>query len=48
MMRVIMSDRIVEVQQLRKEFDGTVAVADVSFAIERGEIVGLLGANGAG
>ena len=39
---------IVEVQHLRKEFDGTVAVADVSFTVPRGEIVGLLGANGAG
>jgi len=33
---------------LRKEFSGTVAVADVSFTVARGEIVGLLGANGAG
>jgi ABC-2 type transport system ATP-binding protein len=43
-----MSETIVSVEKLRKEFDGTVAVADVSFAIQRGEIVGLLGANGAG
>ena len=43
-----MSDTIVEVQHLRKEFDGTVAVADLSFSVPRGEIVRLLGANGAG
>ena len=43
-----MSEPIVEVKHLRKEFDGTVAVADVSFSVQRGEIVGLLGANGAG
>jgi len=43
-----MSEAIVEVQHLRKEFNGTVAVADVSFNVQRGEIVGLLGANGAG
>jgi len=43
-----MAERIVEVEHLRKEFKGTVAVADVSFAVTRGEIVGLLGANGAG
>src|SRR2546426_270000 len=43
-----MSDPIVEVQHLRKEFNGTVAVADVSFAVRRGEIVGVLGPNGAG
>ncbi len=39
---------VVEVKNLRKEFDGTTAVADVSFAVERGETVGLLGPNGAG
>ncbi len=43
-----MSDAIVQVEHLRKEFNGTVAVADVSFTVRRGEIVGLLGANGAG
>jgi ABC-2 type transport system ATP-binding protein len=43
-----MSESIVEVHDLRKEFDGTVAVAGVSFSVRRGEIVGLLGANGAG
>jgi len=43
-----MSAMVVEVEHLRKEFDGTVAVADVSFNVRRGEIVGLLGANGAG
>src|SRR5438034_8363339 len=43
-----MSELIVDVQDLRKEFDGTVAVAGVSFSVQRGEIVGLLGANGAG
>ena len=43
-----MAETIVGVEHLRKEFDGTVAVADVSFSVRRGEIVGLLGANGAG
>jgi len=43
-----MAETLVEVQHLRKEFDGTVAVADVSFTVQRGEIVGVLGANGAG
>jgi len=43
-----MAETIVEVQHLRKEFDGTVAVADVSFTVPRGEIVGVLGPNGAG
>jgi ABC-2 type transport system ATP-binding protein len=43
-----MSEAIVQVEHLRKEFNGTVAVADVSLTVQRGEIVGLLGANGAG
>ena len=43
-----MSEPIVEVQHLRKEFNGTVAVADISFTVSRGEIVGVLGPNGAG
>jgi ABC-2 type transport system ATP-binding protein len=43
-----MSEPIVSVEHLRKEFDGTVAVADVSFTAQLGEIVGVLGANGAG
>jgi ABC-2 type transport system ATP-binding protein len=43
-----MSEPIVEVQHLHKKFDDTVAVADISFTVERSEIVGLLGANGAG
>ena len=42
---------LIEVHQLSKQYDppdGVVAVDDVSFAIERGEIFSLLGPNGAG
>jgi ABC-2 type transport system ATP-binding protein len=42
---------IVEAKHLRKQYKssaGTVAVKDVSFAIERGEVFSLLGPNGAG
>lgn len=38
----------VSVQNLRKSFDGTPAVRGISFAANRGEILGLLGPNGAG
>ncbi|MCS6845226.1 MAG: ATP-binding cassette domain-containing protein [Caldilineales bacterium] len=38
----------VEVSRLKKAFGATQAVADVSFAVEKGEIFGLLGPNGAG
>ncbi len=38
----------VEVSQLAKRFGDVTAVADVSFAVEPGEIFGLLGPNGAG
>lgn len=40
--------RPVEVSHIFKSFGNTKAVVDVSFAVERGEILGLLGPNGAG
>ena len=43
-----MTEHPIEVQGLRREFDSFVAVRDVSFYVERGEIFGYLGANGAG
>lgn len=39
---------MIEVQALSKYYGGHVAVSSVDFVIERGEIVGLLGLNGAG
>jgi ABC-2 type transport system ATP-binding protein len=39
---------VIEVDRLRKRYDDTVAVDDVSFAVEEGEIFGILGPNGAG
>ena len=41
-------DLLLEVDQVRKQFGGLVAVNDVSFAIRAGDIVGLIGPNGAG
>lgn len=42
------ADTPLEVKNLRKTFDGIVAVDDVSFAVEAGTITGLIGPNGAG
>jgi len=39
---------VIEVQQLHKRYGDTVAVDDVSFAVDEGEIFGILGPNGAG
>jgi ABC-2 type transport system ATP-binding protein len=39
---------IIEVRQLRKTYGTTVAVDDVSFSVQPGEIFGILGPNGAG
>jgi branched-chain amino acid transport system permease protein len=39
---------VLEVQAIRKEFGGLVAVNDITFQIKAGEIVGLIGPNGAG
>ncbi|MVW72480.1 ATP-binding cassette domain-containing protein [Bordetella sp. 15P40C-2] len=41
-------DLVLEVQEIRKEFGGLVAVNDISFDVRAGEIVGLIGPNGAG
>jgi branched-chain amino acid transport system ATP-binding protein len=41
-------DTPLRVENLRKEFGGITAVADASFAVERGSLTGLIGPNGAG
>lgn len=43
-----MSEKILEVKNLAKAYDGLEAVRDISFSIAPGEILGLLGPNGAG
>jgi branched-chain amino acid transport system permease protein len=39
---------VLEVDAIRKEFGGLVAVNDISFKVRAGEIMGLIGPNGAG
>ena len=39
---------VLEVDAIRKEFGGLVAVNDISFKVSSGEIMGLIGPNGAG
>jgi ABC-2 type transport system ATP-binding protein len=41
-------DLMIEVANLTKRYAGHTAVSDISFTVKRGEIVGLLGENGAG
>jgi ABC-2 type transport system ATP-binding protein len=43
-----MSDPIIQVEQLKKVYGDFVAVRDVSFSVDQGEIFGILGPNGAG
>ena len=43
-----MSEPAIRVQHLMRRFGAFVAVSDVSFEVQRGEIFGYLGANGAG
>ena len=43
-----MTDNLIEVTKLRKEFGGLVATNDIDFTIPRGSIVSLIGPNGAG
>jgi ABC-2 type transport system ATP-binding protein len=43
-----MMEQIIQVNHLRKVYGSTVAVDDVSLAVNKGEIFGILGPNGAG
>ena len=44
----VAGELLLDVDKLRKQFGGLVAVNDVSFQIRAGDIVGLIGPNGAG
>ena len=45
---MITNDTVLKLSQLYKQFDGLLAIADVSFFLDAGEIVSLIGPNGAG
>jgi len=41
-------DAMIQVEKLRKTFGSFVAVSDISFTVQRGDVLGFLGPNGAG
>ena len=43
-----MSDVVIEINNLTKQFKNTLAVKNISFKINKGKIIGLLGPNGCG
>lgn len=42
-----MGDRVIDVRRLRKSYGGVERLHGISFSVERGEIFGFLGTNGA-
>lgn len=43
-----MKDKIIEAKNIRKKFGNSLALVDISFSIEEGQIFGFLGPSGSG
>ena len=48
MQKILSEDYVLELEHIRKEYPGVVALKDVTLQLRRGEILGLIGENGAG
>ena len=46
--KYVSDEIILSIDSITKTFEGLVAVNDISFKVQKGEIIGIIGQNGAG